>query len=609
MAGGMRVSAARKRPGGPSKEKLKLYKQDEKEKKEKQKKLEKNANHKVGMTGVTRRIILAVSGIVLLAVALFIALKYFSHLLPSPQQLADGIISLADAYGAAAGTVLAVGLAGFFGTKHILKMREEARKREEAQTNQRIAREEAEKTKARRKDAAKAALELRLKSSEMSLKERAEWLEEWERKDALRQEEEDRMAAERRAKELAELEIQQQLQRNNRMISSTQGGNGDLGMGEVDFGEGDYNFSYNNGEDGEEEGEDGEDGAEGEEEDRSSGSEEEEEEEQEQEEQRELLDLELAPAKRGTQIGMEPILWSNIGTARPHLVRLQAACAKCGTKQDMELSGMYSDAHEKRARCTKCSQTVGLSLRPCIAHDRSPVLAFVDRENAVVADVLSVQLLASCLDCSEDCLLPPSVRGARADANCQQCHKKLAATIKSFPLVVYEATDGKGVSLDRQASSASGKGGSKRPAIVGLTEGTPLPDYGACEHFKKSLRWLRFGCCGRAYPCVICHEKSDCPEADMGVRATRMICGACSREQNYSSGPCVHCGFSMDKSKASAHWEGGGGSRNTANLSDKDRRKNKGVSREGTRKTASKKAQRVGQQGKKAREAKQGGKD
>ena len=38
----------------------------------------------------------------------------------------------------------------------------------------------------------------------------------------------------------------------------------------------------------------------------------------------------------------------------------------------------------------------------------------------------------------------------------------------------------------------------------------------------------RFPCCGKAYPCDICHDsKEDHPME----RASRMICGYCSREQ------------------------------------------------------------------------------
>ena len=66
-----------------------------------------------------------------------------------------------------------------------------------------------------------------------------------------------------------------------------------------------------------------------------------------------------------------------------------------------------------------------------------------------------------------------------------------------------------------------------------LQAGKPLPNKGACAHFKQSYRWLRFPCCGRAFPCASCHEASDCPAASMGVWASRMICGKCSRSAMY----------------------------------------------------------------------------
>jgi len=34
-------------------------------------------------------------------------------------------------------------------------------------------------------------------------------------------------------------------------------------------------------------------------------------------------------------------------------------------------------------------------------------------------------------------------------------------------------------------------------ASEGIVRGKPLPENGACKHYKKSMRWLRFPCCGR----------------------------------------------------------------------------------------------------------------
>lgn len=68
----------------------------------------------------------------------------------------------------------------------------------------------------------------------------------------------------------------------------------------------------------------------------------------------------------------------------------------------------------------------------------------------------------------------------------------------------------------------------KPPKDPNIQEGMPLPDFGTCKHYKHSYRWLRFPCCGKAYPCDVCHDKNEDHEM---VFANRMICGHCCREQ------------------------------------------------------------------------------
>jgi len=276
-------------------------------------------------------------------------------------------------------------------------------------------------------------------------------------------------------------------------------------------------------------------------------------------------------------------------------------CNRCDRPAAFDLSGVHVEDSYKRARCAKCAQILSIGLRPCLVHAESWALCYLDSSTCIVSDVLSVSLRASCLECLDDLETQPAVRAARREAACRHCHKKVAFTVRSFvvePLA--GSAEPTGGALKRQASNAE-RARARQPQ---LTEGTPLPDSGACAHFGKSLRWLRFPCCGRAYPCPVCHElDGGANEACLSsVRATRMICGRCSREQNISSKPCEGCGFAMArKAGGGGHWEGGGGSRNTAQLSRKDARKGKGASRDGVAKTASKKAQRVGAAGKKAR--------
>ncbi|KAJ8537385.1 hypothetical protein ON010_g13215 [Phytophthora cinnamomi] len=153
-------------------------------------------------------------------------------------------------------------------------------------------------------------------------------------------------------------------------------------------------------------------------------------------------------------------------------------------------------------------------------------------------------------------------------------------------------------SPDRSAVNVA-KGSKKGAAQVTETFvlGQPLPRNGACDHYKHSLRWFRFQCCGKAFPCDVCHDSSDCPEANLGKFASRMICGLCSKEQSSSVKVCS-CGNDVAAKKTtSRHWEGGAGCRDSLQMSRWDKQKYRGQN-----KTESKKFKRVGAEAKRRRE-------
>lgn len=60
----------------------------------------------------------------------------------------------------------------------------------------------------------------------------------------------------------------------------------------------------------------------------------------------------------------------------------------------------------------------------------------------------------------------------------------------------------------------------------------------------------------------------------MNEWANRMICGWCSREQNYRPEECGTCRGPMSgKSRGGGFWEGGKGMRDRVRMSRKDKRK------------------------------------
>merc|ERR1712151_244218 len=92
---------------------------------------------------------------------------------------------------------------------------------------------------------------------------------------------------------------------------------------------------------------------------------------------------------------------------------------------------------------------------------------------------------------------------------------------------------------------------------VCIRVGTPLPMQGACKHFRRSNRWLRFPCCGKAFACGECHDAVADHEFEW---ATRMICGFCSRELPYRKDGACACGKNLTRGH-SRFWEGGLGCR------------------------------------------------
>ena len=191
-------------------------------------------------------------------------------------------------------------------------------------------------------------------------------------------------------------------------------------------------------------------------------------------------------------------------------------------------------------------------------------------------------LLATCFECDDTLRLPPFVRNRRLERNCGSCHAKVAFKASRLQLEEHSAPRREGVKEQKEEDPMERDLAAFRQRVTQrpITEGQPLPDLGKCKHFKKSRRWLRFSCCGKAFPCPICHEASGCPAAVFGIMAHRMICGQCSREQDFSNALCAFCGFNMVKSSSATHgWHGGEGTRDRSVLSKKDKKKYSGVNK------------------------------
>ena len=73
-------------------------------------------------------------------------------------------------------------------------------------------------------------------------------------------------------------------------------------------------------------------------------------------------------------------------------------------------------------------------------------------------------------------------------------------------------------------------------------EGVALPMNGACKHYKKSFRWIKYACCDEWYACNQCHDsRASNHERDSEAEPATMLCGFCSMEQSLDH-VCRACG-------------------------------------------------------------------
>jgi uncharacterized CHY-type Zn-finger protein len=110
-----------------------------------------------------------------------------------------------------------------------------------------------------------------------------------------------------------------------------------------------------------------------------------------------------------------------------------------------------------------------------------------------------------------------------------------------------------------------------------IQEGKELPDFGACKHYKHSLRWFRFSCCNKIFPCDICHDEASDHNSEF---AKTILCGFCACEQSSSNKLCQKCGKLFSKSEGGKKfWEGGKGCRDPRFMNARDSHKFTGLNK------------------------------
>ncbi|XP_059190325.1 uncharacterized protein si:dkey-24l11.2 [Centropristis striata] len=296
--------------------------------------------------------------------------------------------------------------------------------------------------------------------------------------------------------------------------------------------------------------------------------------EQQEEEASHLVEnIKISDPRRGTEMKLLGLrLGENTATVVAQQITVCLQCNRCKVTADLTLTGKTPCT----AQCEKCSASINAAFRPCMLHHYSDVLGYLDLHNAAPSDLVlqDCDLIVGCLSCSQDGPTQNVSYGQTKEFNCEHCHSKLSILAESTRFQYIQPRTNK-------TGPSAGAVNYKTIRDPAVQKGKPLPEKGVCKHYKQSHRWLRFPCCGRAYPCDGCHDEDQDHPMEL---ATRMICGYCAKEQPYGNGkPCISCGSMMTRGARTSHWEGGLGCRSKVKMCRNDRQKyantNKTISR------------------------------
>ncbi|KAJ3127629.1 hypothetical protein HK100_009655 [Physocladia obscura] len=271
------------------------------------------------------------------------------------------------------------------------------------------------------------------------------------------------------------------------------------------------------------------------------------------------------------------------------------SCIRCKSNFDFSVAATETQQQQQQQprSCPTCSIPLSCVYRPSIVHANSQTVGYLDLDACSVVDMLPSAWRVTCSVCDKPTagigVLKSLPRGnTEMKVGCCSCHARMEIMINEIkfirliPNIAAQAAVASKMALKPQKKK-------RGTPDEGIVYGQPLPQNGACNHYRKSYRWFRFPCCGKVFPCDLCHEANKSDGHDMQW-ATRMVCGYCSREQVYSQQASCLCGRELTRRFKGGFWEGGNGTRSRTLMSKKDTRKKKGLGKKGSQKST-----RVGQ--------------
>ena len=99
---------------------------------------------------------------------------------------------------------------------------------------------------------------------------------------------------------------------------------------------------------------------------------------------------------------------------------------------------------------------------------------------------MNSNMTITCLECGRENTTRGFCYGQSTELWCRRCHSKLTVYAEQCKFVQHQPRE-----MSQVAHQVVKHSKRKQNEPV-LKLGTPLPEHGTCQHYKKSQRWLRY---------------------------------------------------------------------------------------------------------------------
>ena len=296
------------------------------------------------------------------------------------------------------------------------------------------------------------------------------------------------------------------------------------------------------------------------------------------------------------QVNLKGVQLNNISIVQICQIKLLLKCSKC---KKVAFDSKYMKLNKLKnvfylgTRCPRCQNEIFSIFISDFIHQNNLTNAgvcYITGGNVI--DFLPSMYNLECEKCGQNKTIKLRTGCLHSnDSNCRKCNTKLNFVILSASISNIFVSDLKDLAdikiINFEKFTFAIKDDINLDNYVKkydkvIQEGKELPDYGACKHYKYSLRWFRFSCCNKVFPCDICHDETSDHNNEY---AKTILCGFCASEQSASNKLCSKCGKMFTKSEGGKKfWEGGKGCRNPQFMGTIDSHKYTGLNKTISRK-------------------------